>query len=96
MTACFCAIYQNTVYFVYPFNHLISALSKTVTDISSELVFLMKVAISPLSSIFCRGVSFHPWTYLTEAGFPPTKAAEEGISALGGGGKRKEIGPDDF
>lgn len=56
----------------------------------------MKVAISPLSSIFCRGVSFHPWTYLTEAGFPPTKAAEEGISALGGGGKRKEIGPDDF
>lgn len=56
----------------------------------------MKVAISPLSSIFCRGVSFHPWTYLTEAGFPPTKEAEERISALGGGGKRKEIGSDDF
>lgn len=36
---CVCAISQNTVCLVYPFNHLVSGLSETFTDTSSVLVF---------------------------------------------------------
>lgn len=52
----------------------------------------MRVAISPLSCAFCREWVPVSGSIRTEAGFPAVKEAEGGISALGGGRKRKEVG----
>lgn len=40
-------------------------------------------------------VSSQLWKH-SEAGLPAVKETEGGISALGGGRKKKKVGPDDF